>query len=45
MFDVGNREAEEGTVSVSRLGSEGQKVVSAKDAIVELIGEAVPPYI
>jgi threonyl-tRNA synthetase len=43
MFVVGKREAEEGTVSVRRLGSDGQKVVPAMDAIVELMGEAVPP--
>ena len=45
MFVVGKREAEEGTVSVRRLGSEGQKVVPAMDAIVDLIGAAVPPDI
>jgi threonyl-tRNA synthetase len=45
MFVVGKREAEEGTVSVRRLGSEGQKVMPAMDAIVELMGEAVPPDI
>jgi threonyl-tRNA synthetase len=43
MLVVGKREAEEGTVSVRRLGSEGQKVVPAMDAIVELVAEAVPP--
>ena len=43
MFVVGKREAEEGTVSVRRLGTEGQKVVPATDAIVELMAEAVPP--
>ncbi len=43
MFVVGKREAEEGTVSVRRLGSEGQKVMPAMDAIVELMAEVVPP--
>jgi len=43
MFVVGKREAEEGTVSVRRLGTEGQKVISATDAVVELMAEAVPP--
>jgi threonyl-tRNA synthetase len=45
MLVVGKREAEEGTVSVRRLGTEGQKVVPAMDAIVELIGEVTPPDI
>ncbi|MGN6488089.1 MAG: threonine--tRNA ligase [Devosia sp.] len=43
MFVVGKREAEEGTVSVRRLGTEGQKVMPATDAIVDLMAEAVPP--
>jgi threonyl-tRNA synthetase len=43
MFVVGKREADEGTVSVRRLGTEGQKVIAATDAIVELMAEAVPP--
>jgi threonyl-tRNA synthetase len=43
MFVVGKREAEEGSVSVRRLGSDGQKVMPAMDAIVALIAEAVPP--
>ena len=43
MFVVGKREAEEGTVSVRRLGSEGQSVQPATDAIVALMAEAVPP--
>jgi threonyl-tRNA synthetase len=30
-------------VSVRRLGSEGQKVVPAMDAIVDLMAEATPP--
>ena len=43
MFVVGKREAEEGTVSVRRLGSEGQKVTSFMDALVALMAEATPP--
>ncbi len=43
MFVVGKREAEEGTVSVRRLGSEGQKVMPATDAVIALMSEAVPP--
>ena len=43
MFVVGKREAEEGSVSVRRLGTEGQKVVPSMDAIVELMAEATPP--
>ncbi len=43
MFVVGKREAEEGTVSVRRLGTEGQKVMPATDAIVELVAEATAP--
>ncbi len=43
MFVVGRREAEEGTVSVRRLGSEGQSVMPAMDAIVALMAEATPP--
>ena len=45
MLVVGKREAEEGTVSVRRLGSEGQKVMPAMDAIVELMAEVTPPDI
>lgn len=43
MFVVGKREAEEGTVSVRRLGTEGQQVRPAMDAIVDLMAEVVPP--
>ncbi len=43
MFVVGKREADEGTVSIRRLGTEGQKVVAANDAIIDLMAEAVPP--
>ena len=40
---VGKREAEEGTVSIRRLGEEGQKVVAASEALVALKAEATPP--
>jgi threonyl-tRNA synthetase len=43
LFVVGKREAEEGTVSVRRLGVEGQNVVKASDAIVDVMAEATPP--
>jgi threonyl-tRNA synthetase len=43
MFVVGKREAEENTVSVRRLGTEGQKVLPAMDAIVQLMAEVTPP--
>lgn len=43
MFVVGKREAEEGTVSVRRLGTEGQKVMPAQEAIADLLAEIVPP--
>ncbi len=40
---VGKREAEEGTVAVRTLGSEGQKVMSLDDAIAMLREEALAP--
>jgi len=43
LFVVGKREADEGTVSVRRLGSEGQKVMPAVDAIAGLAAEATAP--
>ena len=43
LFVVGKREAEEGTVSVRRLGTEGQKVMPAAAAVAELRVEATPP--
>jgi len=43
MLVVGKREAEEGTVSVRRLGSQKQEVLSLDDALKMLVGEAVPP--
>src|SRR5690606_1715988 len=43
MFVVGKREAEEGTVSIRRLGSDGQRVIAADAAITELKTEATAP--
>jgi threonyl-tRNA synthetase len=43
LFVVGKREAEEGTVSVRRLGTEGQQVRPFMDAFVDLVAEATPP--
>jgi len=43
MFVVGKREAEEATVSVRRLGTEGQRVQPFADAMVALMAEATPP--
>ncbi len=43
MFVVGKREAEEGTVSIRRLGTEGQQVQPFMDALVALMSEATPP--
>ena len=40
---AGKREAEEGTVSVRRLGSREQEVMSLDDAIGMIAAEAVPP--
>lgn len=43
MFVVGKREAEERTVSVRRLGTEGQQVRPVADVVAELLEEIVPP--
>jgi threonyl-tRNA synthetase len=43
MFVCGKREAEEGTVSIRRLGSKDQKVVPLDEAIDALVDEAIPP--
>ncbi|MCS6762470.1 MAG: threonine--tRNA ligase [Candidatus Devosia symbiotica] len=43
MFVVGKREAEDGTVSIRRLGTEGQKIEPFMDALVALMVEATPP--
>ena len=43
MFVVGKREAEEGTASVRRLGSQDQQVLGLDDAIKAIAAEAVPP--
>jgi threonyl-tRNA synthetase len=43
MLVVGKREAEEATVSIRRLGSEGQQVRPAGDVVASLVADAVPP--
>ncbi len=43
MFVIGKREAEEGTVSVRRLGDRGQTVMGVDEAIAALVEEATPP--
>ncbi|BAQ17810.1 threonine--tRNA ligase [Methyloceanibacter caenitepidi] len=40
---AGKREAEEGTVSVRRLGSQKQEVMSLDDAVAMIEAESVPP--
>ncbi len=40
---VGKREAETHAVSIRRLGSDGQKVMSTEEAIAALVDEATPP--
>jgi threonyl-tRNA synthetase len=43
LLAVGKKEAETHTVSVRRLGSEGQKVLATDEAIAALVDEATPP--
>ena len=43
MLVVGKREAEVGTVSVRRLGSQGQQVMKLDEAIKMLVDDSVPP--
>src|SRR6476469_5883244 len=45
MLVVGKREAEEGTVSVRRLGSQQQQVMPLAEAVKLLADEAVPPHL
>ncbi|WP_093066403.1 threonine--tRNA ligase [Sphingomonas sp. OV641] len=40
---VGKREAEEGTVAVRRLGSQGQEIVSLDEIVARLVAEAKAP--
>ncbi len=40
---VGKREAEEGTVALRVLGSQGQQVLALDEAVARLAGEATPP--
>jgi threonyl-tRNA synthetase len=43
MFVAGRREAEETTVSIRRLGSKDQAVVTLDDALADVVAEATPP--
>lgn len=43
MLVVGKREAQDGTVSVRRLGSQGQQVMKLDEAVKMLADEATPP--
>ena len=43
MFVCGKREADEGTVSIRRLGSKDQQVLSLDEAIAAVLAEAQPP--
>ncbi|WP_342250798.1 threonine--tRNA ligase [Sphingomonas sp. OTU376] len=40
---VGKREAEEGTVALRVLGSQGQQMLSLDEAVARLVAEATPP--
>ncbi|CAN5473057.1 threonine--tRNA ligase [soil metagenome] len=40
---VGKREAEEGTVALRRLGSQGQQMLTLDEAVAMLTNEALPP--
>ncbi|HEU0045758.1 threonine--tRNA ligase [Sphingomonas sp.] len=40
---VGKREADEGTVAIRRLGSQGQEIAGLGETIAKLRGEATPP--
>jgi len=40
---VGKREAEEGTVALRVLGSQGQQMLSLDEAVAKLVAEATPP--
>ena len=43
MLVVGKREAEEGTVSVRRMGVQHQQLMPLQQAITMLVDEATPP--
>ncbi len=43
MLIAGKREAEEGTVSIRRLGSKDQQVMPVEEALAMLIDDAIPP--
>ncbi len=43
IFVVGNREAQEKTVAIRRLGGEAQQVISLEEAVKSILQEAHPP--
>jgi threonyl-tRNA synthetase len=43
MLVIGKREAEEGTVAVRRLGSQGQEIVALDEIVARLVAEAKAP--
>lgn len=44
LFVVGKREAEEGTIAIRQLGSDGQKIASKSAALADLLHSAKAPY-
>jgi len=40
---IGRQEVEAGTVSMRRLGAQGQKVLALDDAVAEIVADATPP--
>ena len=44
IFVVGRNEAEEGTVSIRRLGSKDQSVAATAEALENIVSEATPPH-
>ena len=45
LIAIGKREAAEGTVSVRRLGSEGQEVLALDEAVARLALESTAPHV
>ena len=43
LFVVGKREADEGTVALRRLGSQGQEMLTLAEAVERMTAEATPP--
>ena len=44
IFVIGAKEADEKTVAIRRLGGKDQDIMSANDAIVQIIEQSKPPY-